>query len=394
MVPPRPVGALILGAILAGGARCAPLEARTVQPDSLLGSSPAHASVTIHGDYVVDLLRAVGLGAGANLHHALLGASVGGDHASVRGYVSLFANRGEGLGERLGDIQGTSSIDAPSSTRLYEAWAEVDLAGGDHTLRLGLYDLNGEFYVTEAAGLFLQAANGMGPEFGLTGKAGPSVFPFTTLGVRVAVDLPGDFAWRVAALDGAPGVPGDPEAWGIHLTASEGALLVSEVEWARSDGRLRMLLGGWGYTSSFPSLSPGGGQATSGGNLGLYTVVEGALAGCRDGGACLLGFLRAGRAAPRYNPVAWATGSGLVFETSPDGWALGAALAHAESGEPYRQSEPTQVGPREVGLEVTGRIPVTRHLAILPDAQLLSDPGMCAKHRRVWLGGVRVALTF
>jgi porin len=51
-------------------------------------------------------------------------------------------------------------------------------------VKIGLYDLNSEFDVIEAAALFLNPSHGIGPDFAQSGRNGPSIFPVTSLAIR------------------------------------------------------------------------------------------------------------------------------------------------------------------------------------------------------------------
>src|SRR5258708_2393634 len=107
----------------------------------------------------------------------------------------------------------------------------------------GLHDLNSEFYVTEASGLFLNSSFGVGPELSHSGKAGPSLFPTTALGLRARAVLNDQWSIQTAVYDGVPGNPDDPRGTHIILRADEGVMSISEVAWGGFH------LGGWIYSS-------------------------------------------------------------------------------------------------------------------------------------------------
>ena len=69
--------------------------------------------------------------------------------------------------------------------KLYEAWFEQTLFDDRLSFKAGLYDLNTEFDVVETAGLFINSSHGIGPDFSQSGVNGPSIFPTTSLGIRV-----------------------------------------------------------------------------------------------------------------------------------------------------------------------------------------------------------------
>lgn len=385
----------LLGALLAGSAWTHAPGPPAAPPDSVeqLRPVPRLALSSLEGRSVADALRAWGWNGRSGralLHQTLVAARWGDPASAVRLQASFLANGGEGIAASVGDVQGASNIEASPTRRVYEVWLETGVGGGDGSLRVGLYDLNSEFYVTGPAALFLNASHGIGSEFGLTGEAGPSVYPLTSLAVRLDVPVGAASRWRTAVLDGVPGIPGRPDAWGIALSRDEGALIVSEVERAWSGGSVRVVAGGWVYTASFPELGTEV-ERRSWGNGGLYLLAEGDLAGCGDGEGCLQGFARLGKAAARFNTVATGAGGGVVYRSSPDGWAVGAGITHAGPGGPYRRA--MRLGAHEVNWELTGLVPLGRHLAVQPDVQFVHDPGMAAGYSHAVVAGLRVGFT-
>ena len=90
----------------------------------------------------------------------------------------------------------------------------------------GLYDLNSEFYRLQSA-LFLNSSFGIGPEFAQSGVEGPSIFPDTSVGMRIAFKPAEGLVVRIAALDGVP-VDRPDGSRGI-FKPGDGALIVGEV---------------------------------------------------------------------------------------------------------------------------------------------------------------------
>ena len=84
----------------------------------------------------------------------------------------------------VGDAQTVSNIDAASAVRVLELWYEQRFWNDRFSVKTGLYDLNSEFDVIEAGGLFLNSSHGIGIDFSQAGANGPSIFPVTSLGMR------------------------------------------------------------------------------------------------------------------------------------------------------------------------------------------------------------------
>lgn len=73
-------------------------------------------------------------------------------------YVYGMSFQGRSPSRNMGDAQGVSNIAAYPTSRLYEAWVQQDLFADRLSLLAGIYDLNSEFAVIEAAGVFLNSS--------------------------------------------------------------------------------------------------------------------------------------------------------------------------------------------------------------------------------------------
>ena len=305
-------------------------------------------------------------------------------------YAQLLYNNGTGFTETLvGDTQTVSNIETGTrAVRLYEAWIDQRL-GERLSLRLGLYDLNSEFDANETGALFINSSHGIGPDFSQSGENGPSIFPVTSLALRVEyAPAPG---WRVRAaiLDAVPGDPDRPARTAVRLRNEEGALLVGEIE--RRWEATRLTVGHWRYTRDAPRLDgTGEGRAE-----GAYVLAEHRLADGVGRAGPLSGWLRAGLASPNVHSIRTYLGGGLVLSRPLPGReedALGLALARIGFGRPWRRLEGSEAS--ELNLELTYRAQLSPHLAIQPDLQLIFDPsGVPGRGTAVALG-LRTALTF
>lgn len=324
--------------------------------------------------------------------------------APLRAWVQLVAIDGSGFADAAGDVQGISNIEAASSWRIYQAWVEQGLGDGRVTILVGLYDLNSEFYVTEASGLFLNASQGIGPEFAFAGTAGPSIYPATSLALRGAWEVDERLSLRAAVLDGVPGAAGHPETAGVALSMADGALLVSEASLtlgAFGDGApgVRATLGTWGFTGRQEEVAAPASSTSRArrANQGRYALLEAALPGCTADASCVRVFARGGMSDPRFNVAAAGWQAGATWTPSPEGVTLGAAVARAEAGSAWRRAR-SQAGERvaagETNVELTARVPVVDWLSVQPDLQYVLDPGMDAERTHVLAGALRLALSF
>jgi porin len=103
---------------------------------SVLNGGSVHRSSWVgRFDFVVDVdTEKAGLYKGGTLHIDVMNAGGGGLKPT---------------GEMVGDLQGVNNIEAPKSTRLFEAWYEQSLLDGKLSAKAGLHDVNSEFAASE-----------------------------------------------------------------------------------------------------------------------------------------------------------------------------------------------------------------------------------------------------
>ncbi|MDH5737676.1 MAG: carbohydrate porin, partial [Gammaproteobacteria bacterium] len=138
-------------------------------------------------------------------------------------FVYFLYNAGDGPSDAIGDAQGASNIDAPTTSKFYELWYETGI-GTDNSVKVGLYDLNSEFDAIETAGLFLNSSHGIGPDYAQSGVNGPSIFPTTSFGARLDFNLGDGYFFRFAVLDGVSGDPDDHHGTHIKFESDDGWL--------------------------------------------------------------------------------------------------------------------------------------------------------------------------
>jgi len=315
-------------------------------------------------------------------------------------YASAFYRNDATFSERyVGDSLVVSNIDASSPIQLLEAWAEWSFdAAGPGSLRLGLYDLSAEFDALDSRAVFLNSAYGTGVDIAQSGKNGPSLYPVTALGARLAWQPNELLLLKTAVLDG---VPGDPEERGrsrLHLSSSEGVLWITEA--TGGTGHLRGGAGYWRYSADFPTLhSPAGDHETRNDNAGGYLMVEFA----SDPAPGLaeprwLGFARAGAAEESINAFDHFYAAGVVLRSAwpaKYGSYLGLAASEAGVGRGYRRQRAAAglaTDGCERNVELTWRFPLGRHAAVQPDLQYVQNPSADPAIPDAWVAGVRIEL--
>jgi len=342
-------------------------------------------------------------------------AGLTGTHLFLEGLV----DHGGAPSDLVGDLQGVDNIEAPHAARLYEAWIEHVSASGWSVLA-GFYDLNSEFDVADAPSVFVNSSFGVSAGLGLSGRRGPSIFPTTSLGVRLRVAPTPDSYAQMAVLDGVPArvANGLPP---IRLGGGEGALVVLEggIVGGAPGGRMpgvpraqmrrrrvdladgetptgrKLALGAWGYTGWLPRADAVSTGRMVHGSFGAYALGETWLyREARDASRGARAYAELGWTAGRADPVRFFAGAAVAYTGMPRADdELGLGLAMAAASRPYRNAfldAPPRSGRAETVLELTWRRGVAGRLFIQPDIQLVFGPLADPAVRRALLAGLRV----
>ena len=368
-------------------------------------AAPAHAQesdLTFEGAYVADFLTNAsgGVRAGSALLHNL-DLTLGWDGSRALGiegidaFVYVLGNTGDSMVERVGDAQVASNIEAPEALRLYELWIRKRWED-QGSLLVGLYDLNSEFYVTDAAGLFLNSSHGVGPELASSGVTGPSIFPVTSLTARLEWTPSSGRFIRAAVLDAIPGHPSDDSSF-VHIDLGGGALLIAEAGLVNEAARRKLALGAWSYTSDFPDAVDD--SRTHGPTHGVYLLAETGLGTLGGPERQVVGFGRIGYADPNVHPVTLGWAAGLVYDRpwGVEDAQVGFGVASAVLSSRYleaREADASPVDRAEVAFEVTGSVPVTGRLRVQPNLQYVVNPGMDPTLDNSLVLGVRIEFGF
>ncbi len=309
---------------------------------------------------------------------------------------------GHPSGHFVGDAQGVSNLEAPAKWKLQEGWIQQNLFGNRFSALFGRYDLNSEFYRLQSASLFLNSSFGIGPEFSQSGQNGPSIFPFTSVGGRLAIKPIEQIVFRTAVLDGIP--VERPNGARQVFANGDGALIVTEAAYlyrpvGSEQPRTRefrigrnccgtytgkLAFGSWYYTATFDDLTKvraDGLPARHHGSHGVYGLVDWTVyqdSNNTDRQVGLFGQLGVGDR--HVNRFAYYTGGGLTFSgfiPARKEDEFGVAVAAAHNGTPFIEARQNQGVPNrrsEVTIELTYLAQVGAHLAIQPDLQFVINP--------------------
>jgi len=341
----------------------------------------------------------------------------------LSGLVDVLWINGGQPSEFTGDAQGVSNIAAPPALRAYEAWLQYNFPGNRFSILDGRYDLNTEFYRLNSASLFLNSSFGIGPEFGQSGFAGPSVYPDTSLGVRLAYKPYPNTVLRVAVLDGAPLDPqsGSPGAFNGRsglLVVAEAAFLTRPVandappEPRSRIGRQsglppyddKIALGAWYYTANFDDLGAtgiAGSPLQRRGEGGAYLLLDRLLFDAADDTQRhLTGFVQLGLASQTVDRFAGYIGAGLtafgLISGRPND-ELGIAAAMAANSSHYiagQQRAGLMVNPAEIAIELSYLAQVAPWLAVQPDLQYVIHPNTDPNLRNAMVAQLRIEMSF
>ena len=360
-------------ALAAAALACASLGVRAAEPAT---------AWSWDGIYKADLLHSQTTGAVGNL-----GLRATADAAALFGwddttlYAELLWNHGSKPNRRIGTTQGISNIEvAQSAARIYASWIEREFKASGTSVLFGLYDLNSEFYATDASALLIHPSFGIGIDFAQSGRNGPSIFPNLGLALRAKQQLGGGYSLQGALIDGVPGDPEHPGRTTIRLSRDDGALLAAEFGWQErgDDGPKpgHWGIGVWRYTQRTDRIDGRGSEA----NQGVYALAQGVLFDASQGRTT--GFVRAGVANRRVNAVDLGFDAGALVERpfGKDGpSALTAGVAVARYGRAHRDAVLAGAGialaSHETALEVGARWQLSPALALQPLLQHVWNTG-------------------
>ena len=306
-------------------------------------------------------------------------------------FLYFLNNNGGRPNDLVGSNAGVDNIEVPArSFKLYEAWAQKEFYDGKISVLAGLHDLNSEFYVTDTSGLFLNPTYGIGTEMSGTGDNGPSIFPYTSAAIRLAVHPTKITYVQTAIFDGVPGDPNDPRGTHVAFHSKDGALAIAEA--GIKDDSIGHFAGGlWKYTAARPDqLTPTSESNTQGGYLladkSVYKVGDHNI-----NAFARLGFTN-GKVYQYKN--SWSLGfvfSGFVLSRK-DG-QIGLALSRSNNSPDFMAANsPVERG--ETQLELTYKDMITPWLSLQPDFQYTVNPGTDPTLSNAWTIGARLGIDF
>lgn len=314
-------------------------------------------------------------------------------------YAHLLNNSGGAPNDIAGTLQGVDNIEVERPRgKLYQFWIEQEFAGGRGSVLAGLYDLNSEFYVTDAAGVFIAPAFGIGSELAATGPNGPSIFPSTALSLRGRWALTENQTIQAAIVNAHAGVLGDPG--GVDDEFDNGALIIAE--WARS-GAINVRIGAWRYSDDQHDIrdTDGLGDPLQRTANGAYVSAEGVVWDAGDDDVReTTAFIRVGGSDGDTTDFSGGWQAGLtvtqVFEGRPES-VFGIGVNQAFVTSKFRANEidlGNDPAHAESAVELTYSDRLLPYLTLQPDIQIIHEPGADRARDNVVVGTLRVTVEF
>ena len=344
---------------------------------------------------------------------------------------------GSGLSrEDLGNLLAVSSIEALTSTRLYELWLEQKF-GSKLSIRAGQLAADSEFQISTNGANFVNGAFGWPAIVSSDLPSGGPAYPFATPGIRAKFDPTDRISFLIGLFDGDPAGPGtdDPQRRnrnGTNFRLNDDPFLIGEAQYKYNQDKNSAGLAGtvkfgaWNHFGDFHDLrfdtvglslanpSSTGIAAKLGGNYGFYGIVDQQIyrlpGASSDKGINV--FARLAGSPEDRNLIDFYTDGGFVFNgfvPGRPGDSFGFGFAYASISDSARgldedtnlfAASPLPVRNYEAAAEVYYKAEIVPGFVIQPDFQYIWRPGgnvagaNGAPLGDAAIGGVRVSINY
>jgi porin len=314
-------------------------------------------------------------------------------------YASGLGINGGTFLENTGAMQGISNIAGANHWKLYEAWLEQNFLSEDLSVLFGLYNLNSEFDYRESSGIFINPSFGIGFDFAQSGENGPSIFPYTSLALRIRYNLSESLKILTAVFDGVPGSITNEKGFRVQWGLDEGTLLSTELIFSSSryeygENYYKYSIGGWYYTSDFENKATG---IKENGNFGIYVSGEQFIYSeypSTEQGLAFFG--RVGIANSSFNPSDFSVLGGIKYTGLIPGRnedVFGFAFTTIHLTDAFRDAEQYS-SDYETILELTYSFQLNEWFRIQPDFQYIFNPVLAPEAIHAFVAGVRTEISF
>lgn len=388
-----------------------------------LHDAGVQADLTYTADYVRNNTGGLQRG-GAVMGHVDLVLKFGGEKLfgwkGGSGYLHVISNNGGQVNlNNTGSLMGFDNIEAPvNRTGIFKAWLEQTFLNDKASVRVGLYPIDTEFYVTDSSGFFLHPSLGIAAEvFSFGSLAGPSIYATSAYGARLRINP--DPAWY-AMLAVSRGIPSERIATAgpnVSWPKGTGSMLIGEVGFSPAKAGLlrestpaeakddfapisKLAVGMWRFSPRFPQLVAvdAADEPLLATHWGAYFLAEQTVFRVPESNRDLAAFVRYGFTDGRTNTLDYSLSVGFSFRgpfagREKDTFGIAATRAHAgpqgraqlsdELGEPLSSAAETAV-------EMTYRAELAPGVVLQPLVQRILNPGLYLPNATV--AGVRLQL--
>jgi porin len=292
------------------------------------------------------------------------------DGAFVLWGIGVYGRRSS---EVVGDFQYTSSIDAPDSVELYEAYYEHSFMNGSIDVLAGIHDFSLEFAILDYAYTLINSSFVTPPTIT---QYPVSFYPTTGLGTRASLTLSDELYGLIGAYDGEPANFNDYRETTWSISKGEGIYSIAEIGWKEDEDEkpyTKVALGGWFNSGHFTDAT---GQERTG-NYGTYLLAERQVWQEEKGSKEGLGmFLQVSQARNDRNTCPWYYGTGLSYTglfPGRDEDVAAVGLADAFFSSNFKDYYDTDDESERVW-ELNYRIRVLSSTTITPDVQYVMNP--------------------
>ena len=313
----------------------------------------------------------------------------------------------------VGNLLNVSSINGRPATRLYNAWLQQNAFNDVLSVRVGLMNVDAEFFISQTASLFVSSTFGWPGILAIDLPGGGPAYPLSAPMVRVRLQPTQDLSLMAAVFSGDPtGGNGSNslstlQPDGTTVSFNGGALVMAEASYAINQGKdakgppFAAKFGGWYHSSQrfgdqrFDNMGLSLADPSSDavpfnhhGDWGLYAIMDAMVYQVPGGsGAGLSAFARVASAPGDQNLISFYADAGLTYKgllPTRGSDLIGIAAAYARIGNRARALDLdfqsfglvfTPVRSEEVILELTYQAQVTGWWTMQPDLQAVFNPG-------------------
>jgi len=305
----------------------------------------------------------------------------------------------------VGSLMGVDNFEAPvNRSGIFKAWLQQSFLDDKASLRVGLYPIDSEFYVTDSSGVFLHPSFGMAAEVASFGTlAGPSIYATSSYGARLRID-PGPAWYGMLAV--TRGIASDRiETAGPNLSwqKSVGSMVSGELGLSpvkagllgaapAAEGKSdyapisKVAVGAWRYAPRMTQLVAvnADGEPLLATHWGAYVLAEQTIFRIPQSDRDLSAFVRYGFTDGRTNTLDYSLSVGLSLRgpfagREKDTFGIAATRGHA--GPQGRAQLAAEVGEplaanAETAVEVTYRAQLAPGIALQPVLQRIFNPSL------------------